>query len=417
MHVGILSQWYEPEPGGGRIPGVIAQGLHDRGHEVTVVTGFPNYPAGVLHEGFRQAPIHVEDHDGIRICRVPLWPSHDRSAIGRMINYASFAASASVLGIFRQRNVDAFWVYNSPATVGLPAMLLSHLRHKPMLLHIEDLWPDSVIESGLLGHGWFARLAERALTQWCGMTYRSAAEIAVISPGMIPILQDRGVPADKLHFVPNSADETLFNPVRANATLGREPGLRDKFVLMYAGSIGDVQGLDVAVRAAARLQDLREFAFVLVGSGVAEPSLRTLVREMGVSNVHFMGRLPPEAMPATTAQADAQLISLRDIPFFRATMPSKVQAALAVGQPIIAAVNGDAAEVVRTAGAGLTCAAGDDEGLALAIRQLAAMPASERQALGDRGRRYYEDNMSSARLAAAIESLLVDMVARQARYG
>jgi colanic acid biosynthesis glycosyl transferase WcaI len=409
MHIGLLSQWYEPEPAW--IPGTLARGLRDRGHRVTVVTGFPNYPTGELYAGYRQTIRHVEHDDGIRLCRVPLWPSHDQSAGRRIANYASFALSASVVGMPRMHDVDAFWVYDSPATVGLPAMLLALLGRKPMLLHIQDLWPDSVIESGLLGDGRLTRFANVVLDRWCRLTYRAATEIAVISPSLIPLLESRGVPAEKLHFVPNTADEARIDVCEPIAADHREPDLIGKFVLMYAGSLGHVQGLDTAVRAAGRLRDLKDFLFVIVGSGVAEDSLRDLAKDLNLDNVRFMGRQPAELMPGLAAQADAQLISLRDAPFLRATMPGKVQMLLAGGQPIVVSANGDAAAMIEQAGAGLTSAAGDDEALALAVRQLMSMPQADRHLFGERGRKFYNQSLSSTRLVETIETMLARMAA------
>jgi putative colanic acid biosynthesis glycosyltransferase WcaI len=407
MHIGLLSQWYEPEPAW--IPGTLARGLRDRGHRVTVVTGFPNYPTGELYPGYRQTIRHVEHDDGIRLCRVPLWPSHDQSAGRRIANYASFALSASVVGMPRMHDVDAFWVYDSPATVGLPAMLLALLGRKPMLLHIQDLWPDSVIESGLLRDGRLTRFTNVVLDLWCRLTYRAATEIAVISPSLIPLLESRGVPAEKLHFVPNTAEETRIDVREPVETDHREPDLIGKFVLMYAGSLGHVQGLDTAVRAAGRLRDLKDFVLVIVGSGVAEDSLRDLAKDLSLDNVRFMGRQPAELMPALAAQADAQLISLRDAPFLRATMPGKVQMLLAGGQPIIVSANGDAAAMIERAGAGLTSAAGDDEALAVAVRQLMSMPQADRQLFGERGRKFYDESLSSTRLVETIETMLARM--------
>jgi glycosyltransferase involved in cell wall biosynthesis len=405
LRIGVLSQWYDPEPGPAAVPGTVARGLRDAGHEVVVLTGFPNYPTGQLVEGYRLRPHQVEHQDGIEVHRVPLFPSHDRSAWRRAANYLSFAGSATIAARPVLGQVDVVWIYNSPITIGLPSALLQVAGHVPTILHVQDLWPDSVIASGLLMSSRARRVAERVITTWAALTYRLATTIAVISPGMSDLLITRGVPADKIHWVPNCADERLFRPVPYDHELAEEIGATRRFTLMYGGSLGAIQGLDTAIHAAALLQDRPEFQLLLVGSGVAEAGLRDLAAELGLDNVRFLGRRPSDQMPSLMRIADALLISLRDERFLAATMPSKVAAALASGRPVIAAAHGDPADVVRASGAGVSCAPGDPAGLAAAVRRLLDLPVAERAAMGRLGRAYAAQYLSPERCVERLELL------------
>jgi glycosyltransferase involved in cell wall biosynthesis len=393
MRIGLVTQWYDPEQGSAAVPGAIARALVGFGHDVHVLTGFPNYPTGRLYPGYRLARYRYEFREGVHVHRVPLIPSHDRSAIRRAGNYLSFAVSAAVRpGLLRC--VDVWLVYSSPATAALPALAALAAFGRPYVLLVQDLWPDSVVESGFLSGGRGLEIVARGLHRFCGSVYRRAAGIAVTAPSMVDVLCDRGVPESKIDVVPNWVDEQLFRPVPRDEALRRELGLSG-FVVMYAGSLGDLQGLDVAVEAVGLVSDLSDVSLVFVGSGVAEPRLRALAAR-GAGTVVFLGQQPVDRMPALLALGDAQLVSLRDLPLFRSTLPSKIQAALAVGRPVVGAVSGDARALIDSSGAGLTVRQGDPVALAAAIREMHAMSAGERERRGRCGRQYYLDHLAES---------------------
>lgn len=415
MKVGVFSQWYDPEPGPASLPGVYARALAARGHRVRVLTGFPNYPDGRLYPGYGGRRPTSEMRDGLPVHRVPLYPNHGSSALGRAANYSSFAISAALLGSPDFARADAMWVYNSPATVGVPLLLHSRLRRTPYLLHVQDLWPESVMHSGMLPTGKVGRIAEAALGVLVRRMESAAADVAVISPSVRRLLTDRGVPDSKISYIPNPTDETRFYPrvrqpkVRAELLDGAPP---DTLVVMYAGSLGHVQGLHHAIHAMSALRDQR-IRLVVAGSGIAEAELGALVSQLRLTSVRLLGRRPAETIPQLMAAADVQLVSLRNDEFLAATTPSKLPAILASARPVVAAITGDGAELIRCSGAGAVCAPGDREALAAAFAQMAGYSAEERLALGNSGRQFYLQHMSVERAAMAVETILCRMAESQ----
>lgn len=402
--IGVLTQWYEPEEGSAAIPSMFARSLASLGNEVEVLTGFPNYPSGRLYPGYRLRPYQVERRDGIRVHRVPLIPSHDRSAVRRAANYLSFATSAAVrLDLLRK--VDVWLVCSSPATVALPAMLGNMLLRRPYVLHIFDMWPDTVLESGFIQAGRSLTTLGRVLHRFCDATYRRASAVSVSSPGMAELLARRGVAAEKVTFVPNWVDEKVFCPVERDHSLARRLGLTG-FVVMYAGYFGDFQHLDTAVEAMGLLTDLPDVKLALVGSGVAEQRLRDLAARHAPGRVIFLGQQPVERMASLLAIGDLQLVSLGDQPLMRVTLPSKVQVTLAAGRPILGTVDGDARRIIEDSRAGLAVAPGDVTAIANAIRQVHAMRPADRELLGARGREYYLEVLAERVGSAALSQLL-----------
>lgn len=402
----MVTQWYDPEVGSAITPGAIARALTSRGNDVHVVTGFPNYPHGRLYPGYRQRLHQQELLEGVHVHRVPLYLSHDAHVARRAANYLSFAASAGVVGVAALPRVDATLVHSSPATVALPAMAMRLLRRTPYVVHIQDLWPDTVVASSMLssqGHG----RVERALHRFCDAVYHHAASIAVTSPGMADLIAARGISERKIAVVPNWADERYFHPVETvGDDVRRDLGPLPQFTVMYAGAMGEVQGLDILIDAAELLRGRPEIGFLLIGGGVAEQSLKDRVARAGLRNVRFLPHQPVERMAEVLALGDVQVVTLQDMPLFRSTTPSKIQATLAAGRPIICTIAGDGGAVVRDSGAGFTTAPGSPSELADAIIRMSELPAAERRALGERARRHYAVAFSEERGASALEDLL-----------
>lgn len=404
MQIGLLSQWYEPEPT--IIPGVLARELTRRRHSVRVLTGFPNYPEGRIYDGYRQAARRDEDASGVAIRRVALYPSHSLSTFGRLTNYASFAASASVWGPSWFRNIDALWVSNSPPSVGLPTWLI-RVRHRPrIVLHIMDLWPESLIASGFGSSILRWRAIEGAIDRWLDMTYRIANSIACTSRKQIELLTARGVPGDKLSYVPIWVDETIFHPSDRDEALARELGVTGKTVLLYAGAIGEPQGLGTLIEVCARLRDEPNFHCLIAGTGVAEALLRARAKEDGLTNISFLGRWPSNDMTRLMSIGDIHFVSLRSDPLAEIAMPSKVPATLACGKPIIVAARGEAAAVVMRSGAGWTCTPGDATELETIVRTSLAAGDCKLREMGLRARETYEAEFAVSIGVRGVEQLL-----------
>jgi colanic acid biosynthesis glycosyl transferase WcaI len=373
---------------------------------VRVLTGFPNYPEGHIYEGYRMAWRRDSIVSGVPVRRVALFPSHDSSHVGRLLNYGSFAISASMFGTSWFRNIEGLWVFNSPPTVGLPTWLIKSRYRPRVLLHILDLWPESLMASGFgtVMQKW--PLLQRGLDRWLSMTYNTADSIACTSRAQIELLAQRGVPQHKLAYIPLWADETLFYPMERDEALAATLGLRDKTVLLYAGAIGDAQGLDSLMEACNCLRDEPTFHCVIAGSGVAESRLRQQAKENNLKNVSFLGRWPIGGMARLASIGDIHLVSLRADPLAEVAMPSKIPATFACAKPVIAAALGDAARVIARSGAGWTCPPGDSKQLEAAIRSALAAGRSVLQAMGRRGRETYDAEFAVNIGVGRVEELL-----------
>ena len=405
MRVLFITQWFDPEPGAIRgLP--LAKYLAQMGDEVEVLTGYPNYPGGKLYPGYRMKLWSRETLDATQVLRVPLYPSHDSSAVGRLTNYGSYALSAATLGLVLARPADVAFVYHPPATVGLPSLLMKHLRRLPFVYHIADMWPESVVESGMLRGKLLRRAAHSMISAWCGLLYRQASAISVLSPGFKRLLEDRGVPGDKVHVIYNWTDEDVFRPLPRDQQLAESLGIGETFNLVYAGNLGTFQGIDVAIRAGALLTDVRSFRLVIVGTGQKEAELKALAAQLSCSNVVFVGRREYRDMPRIYSLADALLVHLKDYPFFAKTIPSKTQVSMACARPILMAVRGDAADLVSRSQAGLVCEPDDPQAMAQCIRRLILMPQAQRESMGLAGREFYRNHMSLAEGAQKTRELL-----------
>lgn len=398
MHVMLLSQYYEPEPFKGD---VLGGRLAARGHEVSAVTGFPNYPYGSVYPGYRQKLWGREEREGVQVLRLPLYPDHSHSAARRSLNYLSFALSASILGPLLTRRPDVIWVHHPPLSVGMPALALSRFGRIPFVLEIQDLWPETLQANDFLRQGRLARwLAAGALS-----LYRRASAIIVISPGFKKNLVTKGVAAEKIHVISNWADEIVYRPVPRDEELACATGMAGRFNVVFAGNMGPSQALGVVLDAADRLRDVPDAQFVMIGDGISRRELEATARQRGLENVIFIGRKPKEEMPGYYALADALLVHLRKDPLFEITIPSKTLAYLASARPIICAVPGDAADVVHSAGAGLIATPEDPVSLADAVRRLARMPRQEREAMGRNGRAEFEASYSQSAVLDRYEVL------------
>ncbi len=404
MRIGLLSQWYEPEPA--TIPPSLARELVQRGHSVRVLTGFPNYPEGSLYNGYRMAWRTDSVVSGVPVRRVALFPSHGSSIVGRLANYGSFATSASLFGTDWFRDIEGLWVFNSPPTVGLPTRLIKSRYRPRLLLHIMDLWPESMLASGFGTSTMIWTLLKRGLDRWLSMTYNNADSIACTSRRQVELLVERGVPQDKLAYIPLWADETLFYPMQRDDALASTLGVTDKTVLLYAGAIGEPQGLETLIEVCNRLRDEPNFHCLIAGFGTAESRLREQAREKHLANVSFLGRWPIGGMARLMSIGDVHLVSLRADALAEVAMPSKVQSTLACAKPLIAAALGDAARVVAQSGAGWTCRPGDSNELEAAVR--AALDAGQPllQTMGQRGREAYEAEFAVNIGVGRVEELL-----------
>lgn len=401
----MLSIYHDPEP----IPktGELARELCERGHEVTVVTAFPHYPSGQLYPGFRLALWRWEDRSGIRVLRTFIYPYHGARSSLRILNYLSWMVS-SVQAAWLTPSCDVIYVWHPPLTVGVSAWILSKLKRAPFVYDVQDLWPESALASGLMKEG---RLVDilYALARW---VYRRAPRILVVSAGAADHLHNAGVPASKVTVAPHWVDTADFNRPHTRDARA-EFGWGDRFVVMFAGNLGMVQGLETVIDAAAVLQESSPgVLFVLVGDGAARAGLEQLVTRRGLSNVVFAGRHPASDMPAFFAAADVLLVHLRRSEIADHAIPTKILSYMAAARPIICGTGGAAAEVVNAAGAGIVTPPGDAAALAVAVQHLGALPEGDRDRMGRRGRAYLDQHYDKQRVIDIYERVLIETAAR-----
>lgn len=397
MKILIVSQYYAPEAV--PLPSDLARGLAARGHSVRVLTGYPNYPRGEIFSGYRQR-WRGREYDGlVEVCRVPLFADHSQSALKRLLNYSSFALSASTARRFA-KGVDVVYVYATQMTAAYGPWLWRLTGGSPYVLHVQDLWPESIMGSSLVKEGYLAQMMGGILGVWLRGVYRRAAAVIGIAPTMVSTLIERGVPSEHAHLVYNWADaEELAPPTAPTA------GQSARADVVYAGNVGDMQDLATAVRAAHAASDAG-VTLTIVGEGVALESLRGLVTDLGATNVRFEGSVTRDRMLEVYARADYALVSLRDLVIFHGTIPSKFQAILAAGVPVISTVQGDVRAFVDRFEVGLTADAESVGSLEAAFRVAASLDMATRGGMRRRARAAYDTHFSRTFGMSRVEAIL-----------
>lgn len=407
MRILVVTQYFWPE--NFRVNDLV-QGLCERGHQVTVLTGLPNYPGGRVFPGYGFFSKLREHYAGAEVIRVPLIPRGSGGAVRLVLNYFSFALAASVLGPLRCRGkkFDAIFVHEpSPITVGLPAIVLKKIKRAPILFWVLDLWPESLTAAGSLRAPWLLHWVE-GLVRWI---YRHCDRLLMQSRGFFTHAEHLGVDAQRLRYFPNWA-ENIYRPV------GREPAvpvacptLPDGFRVMFAGNVGVAQDMPTLLAAAEKLKNYADIHWVIVGEGRMSSWVNLEIERRGLGkNVHLLGHHSPDVMPTLFAQAHAMLVSLKREPVFELTVPAKLQAYLACGRPVIGALQGEGARIISEAGAGVVCSPEDAEALAQAVLRLYQMTGEERAAMGTAGRIYYEANFEREMLFDNLEQWMNELV-------
>lgn len=384
-----LSQLFDPEP---TFKGAdFIKGLEERGFEVEVVTGFPNYPGGVIYDDYKIRPLTREKLGETEVTRLAVFPSHDKSALKRIATYTSFMITSFLYLTLRARRSELIYVYYPALTAGLAAVAAKLFRRTPVLLDVQDMWPDSLGSSGMMRNRFLMSIANAA----CNLLYRYCDHILVLSPGFKALLIDRGVPESKITVVYNWADEP---PACQESNLPEEFDPNDSFRVLFAGNMGAAQQLDAVIDAAARLQgEHLNCTFYFMGDGIDKDRLTERAKELNLSNVRFLPRVPLQEVQRFLTCADALLVHLTDNPLHRITIPSKTQAYLFAGRPILMGVAGDAAELVRKADAGYVFAPANSKELAESVHRLIADGEARRDEIGRNANRFYMETLSRSK--------------------
>ncbi len=402
MRVLIVSQYFWPECF--RIND-LTRSLAEKGHTVDVLTGKPNYPDGVIFPGYRAWGCSVEDWQGLKVHRVPILARGRQSGIRLALNYVSFVVSGVLFGpwMLRRKKYDVIFVYApSPIFQSIPASFLGWLKGCPVALWIQDLWPESAEATGYIRRPWILKLLKRMVRfVYChtdlllvqSEAFRS--NVAALAPGK------------SIVYYPNSVESEFYHP--PEVLLPEIPGLAAGFSVLFAGNVGTGQAIEVIVGAAELLREYPDIHFVVLGKGSRWDWMCEQAKARGLSNLYLEGRYPLETMPGLMRQASALLVTLADQPIFAATIPSKIQAYMAVGRPILACLNGEGARIVSEANAGFTIPAENAKALASATLQLYRLSDDEREKMGQNGQRYYKEHFDHDRLVQQLIDALRDL--------
>lgn len=395
MHILVVTQYFWPEQF--RINDLVNE-LVRLGHQVTVLTGMPNYPHGKWFPGYSWCKPRQETYAGATIKRVPLWPRGHGRGYQLILNYFSFMISAMVCGIFRCRDdYDAVFVFQtSPVTVAYPAILFKKLYKIPLIMWVQDLWPESLSAVGAVKSKRILNWVE----SWVRGIYRHCDLVLVQSKAFIPKIRQQGVPQEKLIYFPNWA-ETNYVP-RSKQEIPSE--IKDKipqgFVVMFAGNLGAAQSLPTLMTAAKQLQSYKDIHWVVLGDGRKREEFLLNIEKQQLSNIHWLGHKPMEQMSDYFGLADVLLVTLRRDPIFELTIPSKVQSYLACAKPIVAALDGEGGRVIQEAQAGIVVPSEDGQALAEAVLRLYKMTPQQRETMGLQGYEYFQQHFNRDKLIA-----------------
>jgi glycosyltransferase involved in cell wall biosynthesis len=393
MKILIFNQYFWPE--NFRI-NEIADAIHSCGYNIDVLTGKPNYPEGKIFSGYRAWGVKKDTWKKISIYRVPIIARGSKSAVRLVLNYLSYILSALLFAplILRKKKYDIIFVYApSPIFQVIPASFLGWLKGVPVVLWVQDLWPQSAEATGYIKSGWLLKILEKFVR----FSYSHTDLILVQSQAFVDPVS-KLAPKIPVLYYPNSVDKDFYTLKEIDAPV--IDSLNSGFTVLFAGNVGEAQSMETILSAAQELLLYKEIKIVIIGSGSKIEWLSKEIKRKSLDNVFLEGRYPVETMPALMRKASVLLVSLSKQPIFSLTVPNKIQAYLAVGKPIIACLNGEGARIINEAKAGLSVPAEDAKGLAEAIITMYRMTGKERLQLGKNGRAYFKVNF--------IEDVLID---------
>lgn len=410
MKILYISQYFPPEMGAPAARAVeLSKHWAAAGHEVTVLTGFPNHPTGVVPLAYRDKLRRLvvrEQVNGIHVVRSWLLPFPNRKAYERMLNYSSFSVSAAITGLFLSRP-DVVIATSPQLLVGLSGWWLARWKRVPFVFEVRDLWPESLAAVGMSDGN---SLLHRSLARIAGFLYRWSDRIVVVTPAFEDYLVERlHVPRQKIAVVENGVETDLFAP-GAGATVRRELEAEGKFVVSYIGTMGMAHGLETILEAAAQLRSANpEIVFLVLGEGAEKERIVASARELGLDNLRFIDQQPREKIPSYICASDVCLVLLKKSDIFKTVIPTKMLEFMACARPVILGVDGQARAILEEARGGLVVEPENAAALVDAIRYLAANPEIAGK-FGRNGREYivrkFSRRQTAEKYICVLESLL-----------
>lgn len=387
MKILIVSQYFNPE---NFIINDIVRVLAEQGHEIVVATGKPNYPDGNVFPGYRAWGCQSERYlDSVDVLRVPIWPRGTGGAKNLVLNYLSFVLSGILFfpWLLRKYDFDSILVFApSPITQVIPAIFLKWLKKAKLVVWVQDLWPESLSATGFIKNQYVLTVVGKLVR----CIYSFSDRLLIQSQAFVEPISHYA-PLEKVIYYPNSIDSDSLS---YDSPISDELSsiFDERFCIVFAGNLGTAQALETIVQAAVLLRDMDDICFILIGSGSRLSWLHKQKKEHGLDNLILPGRFPVSHMPAIFARAATLLVSLKNEPIFAQTVPSKIQAYLAAGRPIIASLNGEGARIIEEAGAGFSCAAEQVLPLVAAVKKMHLMDTAQREMMGCSGRQYFDTN-------------------------
>jgi len=395
----IITQYFYPE---NFKSNDLAFELKNRGHDVTVLTGLPNYPEGELFEGYGVFKNRKQVINGVKIIRSLLLPRGKGGGLRLFINYYSFAFFASLKAFFLGLNnsFDALIVHEpSPITQYYPALLINKIWKTPVYFWVMDLWPESLSIAGGVKNKFVLNYYTKVIKKF----YKNSEKILITSKGFRKAINEKGNFDNKIVYFPNWAEDAISDGNKDFPI----PLLPEGFKVMFAGNIGEAQDLDNIMRAALHLSDKKHIQFILVGDGRKMSFVKEFVEQNNLNDtVHIMGRFPVESMSSFFDKADVMLVTLKDDPIFNLTVPAKLQAYMSASKPIVAMLNGEGSENIIDADCGFTVSAGDYVGLSETILKASLLSVDKLNKLGENSRVYYERNFKMAECISNLEHIM-----------
>jgi len=369
------------------------------GHEVTVLTGFPNHPTGVVPENWRLRFRRLHDTevaDGVRVVRTWLWPLPNRKVHERIRNYVSFCVSAGISGLALPKS-DVIIATSPQLLCALAGWWLAWCKRVPFVFEVRDLWPESL---AAVGAGAAGSLLHRTLGAIAGFLYRRAHLTVVVSPAFRDhLMRYWNVPAEKIAVVENGVETDVFRLDPAASQLRRELRFEDRFLICYIGTMGNAHGLETLIAAAEELRTaLPKATFLLIGEGADKERIVDLAARRRLANVQFLGQQPRERIPAYISAADVCVVMLKKSELFKTVIPTKLLEYMACEKPVIVAVDGQARQIVEEAEAGVFVEPENSNALVRVIVELASSPERGRQ-MGVNGREHILNNFSRGKKA------------------
>lgn len=407
MKVVIICQWFPPEYAPiGVMLHELAQDITNKGHKLTIITGFPNHPAGVLFEGYKKKLFMEEMAGGVKTIRCYLYTSPIKTFSRRILNYLTFALTSFVAAL-RLEKQDILFMVSPPLTNGVVALILSKLKGFNFVLNVQDIYPDAAISASII--------KSRLLIKWLKKIeltiYRAATKVTVISEGFKENLLEKGVPESKISVIYNWIDTEEITPVPKDNNFARQHGLTDKFVVLYSGTIGMISGADILLHCAERISAIEDILILFVGEGVIKERIIKNAEKRRLKNVQFLPLQPREILSEVQSSSDVSVVTLLKGKG-KASVPSKVLGYMAAAKPVLASVdvNSDTKKIIEKARCGICVDAEDAQGLTDAILQL-YNDRHKAKALGLNGREFLLKHCERRDITGQYERLFLSISA------